>query len=161
MFSIGPVGPTLARFSNSSNISSLSQEKTMKNKTRPLNLYQKAATMFSRGSSMRRDDRRPTGDLHGCRKVGQCRSDCRDVGRYDSREGGGRPRREQRSRATHDSMDGGDRTASGDLQGRRKLGQSRSSCRKSGRVAVAETCKSKSYRPRTRFCRIMRPSALP
>ncbi len=36
-----------------------------------------------------------------------------DVGSYDSREGGGRPRREQRSRAMHDSMDGGVRTASG------------------------------------------------
>ena len=34
--------------------------------------------------------RRPAGDLHGCRKVEQRRSDCRDAGSYDSREGGGR-----------------------------------------------------------------------
>ena len=50
-------------------------------------------------------------------------------------------RQEQQPRTMHDSMDGGGRTALGDLQGRRKLGQrrerlpkqrSRSNCRDGG-----------------------------
>ncbi len=47
LFSISYVGPTLVRFSNSSNISSLRLAKTIKNKTRPLNfaLYDAEAVL--------------------------------------------------------------------------------------------------------------------
>ncbi len=75
---------------------------------------------------------------------GQKEDDCRDAGSRATQGAVAEVelRQEQQPRTAHDCMDAGGRTASGDLQGRRKLGQRRSSCRNSGR----EQCREHDYR---------------
>ena len=97
--------------------------------------------------------------IHG----GQKEDDCRDAGGRATQGAVAEVelRQEQQPRAMqeHDYTDVGVRVAPGDLQGRRKLGQRRSSCRNSGRgtaynpspapAALVRPCTSEQSLPST------------